>query len=239
MEKASNPKSSSRRKPVSQRRSWRARISRVPCVTDDGARVFSICCASAPNAESHTLGTKSLFTAKEKHMEHPPTHTHTNASSPPTPSPHPRPSCSPELRPVMQMRNRCVGGWRAWSRPCFHKDPRLTRSRKSCLPSSSRSKTWILFGPAALHETPAWEPGGREKKKKKHRGRNREREGGGRGRNRGGGGGPWQTGEIWTDVCWETDREVCVRLIRPAEKRPLQLPRGLSWSDPVACMENS
>lgn len=132
-------------------------------VTDDGARVFSICCASAPNAESHTLGTKSLFMAKEKHMEHP---THTHASSPPTPSPHPRPSCSPELRPVMQMRNRCVGGWRAWSRPCFHKDPRLTRSRKSCLPSSSRSKTWILFGPAALHETPAWEPGGREKKKK-------------------------------------------------------------------------
>lgn len=88
------------------------------------------------------------------------------------PPPPPHPSCSPELRPVMQMRNRCVGGWRAQCRPCFHKDPRLTRSRKSCLLSSSCSKTWILFGSSVLHETPAWEPGGGGKK---HSGRNRER----------------------------------------------------------------
>lgn len=43
-------------------------------VSGDHAQVFSICCALAPNVESHTLGTKSLFTTKEKHMENLPTH---------------------------------------------------------------------------------------------------------------------------------------------------------------------
>lgn len=172
-----------RRKPVSQHRSWRARISRVPTTVP---RSFQFA-ARQLQTRNLTRWEQSLYLQRKKNIWSTPPHTHTRASSPPTPSPHPRPSCSPELRPVMQMRNRCVGGWRAWSRPCFHKDPRLTRSRKSCLPSSS--KTWILFGPAALHETPAWEPGGREtKKKKQHRGRNRERERGGRGRNRGVGG---------------------------------------------------
>lgn len=119
----------------------------------------------APNVESHTSGTKCLFTTKEKHME-----------LPSTPHPPPSPSCSAELRPVMQMRNRCVGGWRARSRPCFHNDPRLTRSRKSCLPSFSRSKTWIPFGSATLHESPAWEREGRREQKKKKA--ERESEGG-------------------------------------------------------------
>lgn len=44
-------------------------------------------------------------------------------------------------------------------------------------------------------------------------------------------------GEMWTDVCSrQIERSVCL-LNPPCRERTAQLPRGLSWSDPVACME--
>lgn len=112
------------------------------------------------------------------------------------------------------MRNRCVGGWWSWrwwgARSSFHKDPRLRRTRKS--PNLDLSDCIAL---------PMCQPGEEDKGEPKWNQRQRK----------------LTDGEIWTDVCSrQIERSVCM-LNPPCREKTARLPRGLSWSDPVACME--
>lgn len=96
------------------------------------------------------------------------------------------------------MRNRCVGGWGAPRRLCFHKDLRLRRTRKS-----PNVDLVDLFLGRRRH------PG--------TEGLTNER--------------------LGRRVCSWAGRQVCLRLLNPSRERTTQLPRGLSWSDPVALVE--